>query len=108
MSLGRSLFIALALLAYLGQSLAYAGPDCDAMNDFDMGMQHAMMTDSEHMHHDMAAPPPMAEHSDNCCDTQCQCVGEGCHSPVPALASSNEAHVFSAVVHSQHGTLLQV
>ncbi len=105
MFLGRSLLIALALLAYLGQSLAYAGPACDAMDDFGTGMQHAAMMDSEHMHHDMAAPPPVAEHSDNCCDTQCQCVGEGCHSPVPAIASGSEAQVFSATARSEQQVL---
>jgi len=97
MSLGRSLLITFALLAYLGQSLAYAGPACDAMGDSDTSMQHTVMTDSEHMHHDMTASPPAAEHNDNCCDTQCQCAGEGCHFPVPAIASSSDAQVLNTV-----------
>ena len=105
MSLGKSLLIALALLAYLGQSLAYAGSACEAMDGADTGTQHVAMMDSEHMHHDMAAAPPVAEHSDNCCDTQCQCVGEGCHSPIPAMASTSDAQVFSAVVRSQQQVL---
>lgn len=105
MSLGRSLLITFALLAYLGQALAYAGSACEAMDDSDADMQHAVLVDAKHMHHDMDAPRPVVEHDDNCCDNECQCVGESCHSPVPAVASGRDTYVFSAVARREQHVL---
>jgi len=97
MLFGRSLLITFALLAYLGQSLAYAVPACEGMGDADTGAQHSVMADSEHMQHQMATVSQAeVEHGEDCCGSQCQCVEEGCHSPVPAIASSNTAQVISA------------
>ena len=107
MSLGRSLFFTFALLAYLGQSLAFAQQACEGMDGSNTAGQHAMMMDSEqaasseHMHHDMAPQQAQAEHSDDCCGSQCQCADQGCHSPIPAVSASNDTPAFAAFAHRE-------
>jgi hypothetical protein len=94
MSLCKSLFLAVAMLAYLGQSLAFAGDACDAMGDTAMSAEHMMPDDAEHMHHEMAA---QTEQVADCCDAQCPCIDQSCQSPVPAIAASNNMPLFRAV-----------
>ena len=99
MSFGRSLLITFALLAYLGQSLAFAEQVCDGMADSTAPIQQTMAMDSEHMHHDMAPEQVQGEHGDDCCGSQCQCADQGCNSPVPAITLNNNAPLFSALAH---------
>ena len=107
MSLGRPLLITFALLAYLGQSLAFAQQPCDSMADSSAPAQHVMVMDfeqamdSEHMHHDMAPQQALAEHGDDCCGSQCQCADQGCHSPIPAVTANNDAPMFRALAHGE-------
>lgn len=101
MSLGRSLFITFALLAYLGQALAYVQPACEGVGDTAVTMQHSMASDSEHMHHDMGADQALAAHDDDCCDKQYHCVGQGCHSPVPAIAATGNTQFFAVAPHNE-------
>ena len=99
MSFGRSLLITFALLAYLGQSLAFAGQDCDGMADSTVSAQHDMAMGSEHMHHTMAPEQTQAEHGDDCCGSQCQCSDQGCHSPILAISTNNNALLFSTLAY---------
>ena len=94
MSLCKSLLLAVAMLAYLGQSLAFAGEACDAMGDTTMSAEHMMPADAEHMHHEMAA---QTNHIADCCDDQCQCLDQSCQSPVPAITANNDIPIFRAV-----------
>ena len=95
MSLCKSLLLVVAVLAYLGQSLAFAGEVCDAMGDAAMSAEHMMPVDAEHMHHEMAAQKKQAA---DCCDGQCQCLDQSCQSPVPAIAATSDMLMFSAVL----------
>jgi hypothetical protein len=94
MSLCKSLLLGFAMLAYLGQSLAFAGEACDAMGDTPMSAEHMMPADAEHMHHEMAA---QTERVADCCDAQCQCFDQSCQSPIPAISTSSDMPIFSAV-----------
>jgi hypothetical protein len=94
MSLCKSLFLAVAMLAYLSQSLAFASEACDAMSDSAMSAEHMMSVDAEPMHHEMAA---QTEQLTDCCDDQCQCLDQSCQSPVPAIAANNDMPLFRAV-----------
>ena len=94
MSLCKSLLLGVAMLAYLGQSLAFASGACDAMGDTAISAEHMMSVDAEHMHHEMAA---QTEQVADCCDAQCQCLDQSCQSPVPAIAASNNMPIFRAV-----------
>ena len=105
MSLGRSLLVTFALLAYLGQALAYAQPACEDAGDSAVAMHHTMVSDSGPMHHDMGADQAPALHGDDCCGAQCQCVGQGCHSPVPAVAANGSAQYFAVASHNEQQSL---
>ena len=102
MKFGRTLLIMFALLAYLGQSMAFAMPVCDAMGDAGAGAQQpTVMMDSEHMHHEMEPQQAKTQQQGDCCGSQCLCLDQGCHSPVTAISSSNVAAIFSAVGHDE-------
>ena len=95
MYLGRLLLVTFALLAYLGQSLVYAEPACQADGNNSTSKLITVIMNGEHMHHDMAQPNAVSEQGDDCCGGQCPCVDDGCHSPIPAIASNNDAQVFT-------------
>lgn len=110
MSFGRTLFITFALLAYLGQALAFAEPACQGMGDADLRTLQSVEIDTAHMHHDMGADQSatdqaVAGHGDDCCGSQCQCIDEGCHSPIPAVSSTSELPAFGATSHTEQQLL---
>ncbi len=105
MHLGRLLLVTLALLAYLGQSLVYAESACQADGNSSTSAPTTVAMNGEHMHHDMAQPNAVSEQGDGCCGGECPCVDEGCHSPIPAIASNNDAQVFTTDTQGQQHRL---
>ncbi len=111
MSIGRSLLITFALLAYLGQLLAFAVPTCESMSDTVAGVQLVQATEAVDSSHSqvsssMELSSPMAEAAGgDCCESDCQCPGEGCHSPIPAVTSNGDTLVFNAVAHVEQPQL---
>ena len=100
MSFGRSLLIAFALLAYLGQSLAFAMPECEARGDAHADIQHGAMMDMEPMNYPLSAQQGSPEPDMQCCDSPFQCLDEGCQSPIPATNTASETPLFSGFTQS--------